>query len=123
MFNVLKTKKTLDSLLVLEKTENRAFMAAIQIQNLLIPPAAGTGDLGTGCEQVRGWKAVLPGSPAPARGLYLEPQAPALGLHSGMWETQWAASHKTQVRNFVGLQKGWQLLTSGTAVRRGQGGK
>lgn len=69
MFNVLKTKKTLDSLLVLEKPENRAFMAAIQIQNLLIPPAAGTGDLGTACaEQVRGWRAVLPGSPAPTPG-------------------------------------------------------
>lgn len=38
MFNVLKTKKTLDTLLVREKTENRAFMAAIQIQNLLIFP-------------------------------------------------------------------------------------
>lgn len=99
-------------------------MAAIQIQNLLVPRAAGTGDLGTGrAEQVRGWKAVLPGSPAPARGLYLAPHAPAPGLHSGMWETQWAASHKPQVGSFVGLQKGWQLLTSGTAVRRGQGGK
>lgn len=80
MFNVLKTKKTLDSLLVLEQTENRAFMAAIQIQNSLVPPAAGTGALGTGCADRCALEGVLPGSPAPARGLYLEPQAPRPGL-------------------------------------------